>query len=255
MNAPYIPGAGLWAGLNRRWARFASRVPMRVHTDHAIVSFSFDDFPKSAAIAGAAALEKRGWRGTYYASAGYAGGITHHGTMFDAGDLQRLTSKGHEIGCHTYSHLDAAAVPTSELLADVARNARALEAMGLETELESFAFAYGEATPAAKQALLEHFSNLRGVRARINRGATDRGLLQSVPLDGGEAGIARAVDAAHSLVGHPGWLIYYGHDVQDTPTQWGCTPDQLEQVCDAVEASGARVMTVAEALQTLDADA
>lgn len=255
MNAPYIPGSGLLAGLNRRWARYASRTPMRICPDHAIVSFSFDDFPKSAATTGAELLEKRGWRGTYYASAGYAGGVTHHGPMFDAGDLQRLSSNGHEIGCHTYSHLDAAAVPTSELLADIARNARALAAMGHEGELDSFAFAYGEATPASKQALLERFSNLRGVQARINRGATDRGLLQSVPIDGGEAGIDRAVEAAQSLISHPGWLIYYAHDVQDEPTQWGCTPQQLDRVCDAVAASGARVMTVSEAMQTLEAGA
>ncbi|MAK63521.1 MAG: polysaccharide deacetylase [Maricaulis sp.] len=255
MNAPYIPGSGLWAGLNRRWARYASRTPMRICPDHAIVSFSFDDFPKSAATTGAELLEKRGWRGTYYASAGYAGGVTHHGPMFDAGDLQRLSSNGHEIGCHTYSHIDAAAVPTSELLADIARNARALAAMGHEGELDSFAFAYGEATPASKQALLERFSNLRGVQARINRGATDRGLLQSVPIDGGEAGIDRAVEAAQSLISHPGWLIYYAHDVQDEPTQWGCTPQQLDRVCDAVAASGARVMTVSEAMQTLEAGA
>ena len=228
---------------------------MRICPDHAIVSFSFDDFPKSAATTGAELLEKRGWRGTYYASAGYAGGVTHHGPMFDAGDLQRLSSNGHEIGCHTYSHLDAAAVPTSELLADIARNARALAAMGHEGELDSFAFAYGEATPASKQALLERFSNLRGVQARINRGATDRGLLQSVPIDGGEAGIDRAVEAAQSLISHPGWLIYYAHDVQDEPTQWGCTPQQLDRVCDAVAASGARVMTVSEAMQTLEAGA
>ena len=80
-------------------------------------------------------------------------------------------------------------------------------------------------------------------------------MLQSVPIDGGEAGIDRAVEAAQSLIGHPGWLIYYAHDVQDTPTQWGCTPAQLERVCEAVSASGARVMTVSEAMQALEADA
>ena len=149
MNAPYVPGSGLWAGLARRWARVAARTPLKIGTDHAIVTFTFDDFPKSAVTAGGGALEKRNWRGTYYASAGYAGGHTHHGAMFDAGDLLTLDRKGHEIACHTYGHVDAAAIRTADLIKDVARNARALEAMGLETPLESFAFAYGEATPAA----------------------------------------------------------------------------------------------------------
>ena len=79
MNAPYTPGSGLGAALNRRWVRLAARQPMRIDLDHAIVTFTFDDFPKSAATTGAAVLERHGWRGTYYASAGYAGGETHHG--------------------------------------------------------------------------------------------------------------------------------------------------------------------------------
>jgi peptidoglycan/xylan/chitin deacetylase (PgdA/CDA1 family) len=248
MNAPYIPGSGLMAAANRRWTRLAARQPMRIDLDHAIVTFTFDDFPKSAATTGAEALERRGWRGTYYASAGYAGGETHHGVMFDAGDLIRLDAAGHEIACHTYGHLDASAVSDRKLLADVERNARALAAMGLETEISSFAFAYGEATPAAKLTLGRRFDTLRGIQAGINRGAADRGLLKSVPLDGGEAGIARAVEAAGTLPDHPGWLIYYAHDIQDDPTEWGCTPGQFERVCEAVTASGARVMTMAQAV-------
>ena len=251
MNAPYIPGSGLLAAANRRWTRIAARRPMRVDLDHAIVSFTFDDFPKSAATTGAEALERRGWHGTYYASAGYAGGETHHGAMFDCGDLARLTAAGHEIACHTYGHLDASAVSDTRLVADVERNARALAAMGLEQPVSSFAFAYGEATPAAKLALGERFATLRGIQAGINRGTVDRGLLKSVPLDGGEAGIARAIEAAGTLPDHPGWLIYYAHDIQENPTQWGCTPDQFERVCEAVEASGAQVMTVAAASEKM----
>jgi peptidoglycan/xylan/chitin deacetylase (PgdA/CDA1 family) len=252
MNAPYTPASGLLAGLNRRWARFAARHPLQLPSDRAIVTITFDDFPKSAATIGAALLEQHGWRGTYYASAGYAGGVTHHGAMFDSGDLHRLTRAGHEIACHTYSHLDASQVGSAAFLADIARNERALKAMGLETELDSFAFPYGEATPSTKRALSEHFSNLRGVHADINRGGADRNLLKSVPIDGGEPGIQRAIDAAESLSRHTGWLIYYAHDVQDSPTQWGCTPAQLERVCAAIAESGAEVLTMREAVQQME---
>jgi len=252
MNAPYTPSSGLIAGLNRRWARFAARQPLNLPSDRAIVSITFDDFPKSAAGIGARILEQKGWRGTYYASAGYAGGITHHGAMFDCGDLQRLAAAGHEIACHTYSHLDASQVRTSELLADIERNERALRAMGLETELDSFAFPYGEATPASKRALSERFTNLRGVHADINRGGADRNLLKSVPIDGGESGIDRAIEAAASLSRHTGWLTFYAHDVQDDPTPWGCTPEQLERVCQAIADSGAEVLTMRDAVRQME---
>ncbi|WP_295690433.1 polysaccharide deacetylase family protein [uncultured Maricaulis sp.] len=255
MNAPYTPASGLFAGLNRRWARVAARKPLQLPSDRAIITITFDDFPKSAASTGAAILERHGWQGTYYASAGYAGGQTHHGAMFDCGDLQRLVGAGHEIACHTYSHLDASQVGTGAFLADIARNERALKAMGLETELESFAFPYGEASPATKRALSERFSNLRGVQADINRGAADRNLLKSVPIDGGDAGIDRAVEAAVSLSRHTGWLIFYAHDVQETPTEWGCTPAQLERVCQAIADSGADVLTMREAVRQMEASA
>lgn len=248
MNAPYTPSGGLIAKLGRHWTRLAAQARMSVDLDHAVVSFSFDDFPRSAATTGAAMLERHGWRGTYYASAGFAGTDTHHGAMFDAADLQRLSDAGHEIGCHTHSHLDGSRIDEAELLADIERNERGLRELGYDGPLDSFAYPYGVATPSLKRMLSGRFSSLRGVEAAINRGRCDRSLLKSVPVDGGEAGIARAVEAAEALIQDPGWLIFYLHDVQDEPTEWGCTPDQLARVCEAVERSGARVLTVSQAM-------
>jgi peptidoglycan/xylan/chitin deacetylase (PgdA/CDA1 family) len=252
MNAPYIPSGGLMSRVTRQWARVAARAPLEIDLDHAIVTFTFDDFPKSAATTGAQILDQHGWKGTYYASGAYAGSQTHHGRMFDPGDLQRLSVAGHEIGCHTYEHLDCSSQNVETIIASVERNARALKLMGLETPLQSFAYPYGEATPAAKRALGEHFSTLRGVRAEINRTQCDQHLLKSVPLDGGDIGIKRAIEAAESMPHHPGWLIYYAHDIQLNPTQWGCTPEQFRTVCDAVEKSGARVMTMSEAFAEME---
>ena len=252
MTKPYSPSGGLLTRLNRQSARFFGRRPINAQTDHAIVTFTFDDFPKTAARMGAQTLERRGWRGTYYASARYAGGETHHGAMFDMGDLQRLQTQGHEIGCHTYGHVDCARASLEEVIADVERNARALTAMGLDQPLENFAFPYGEASPAIKTALQGRFASLRGVRADINRAGSDLNLLRSVPLDGGETGIRRAIEATETLSNHPGWLIFYAHDIQEQPTEWGCTPAQFEAVCAAVEASGARVLPMRDALRALE---
>ncbi|MFP4520418.1 MAG: polysaccharide deacetylase, partial [Oceanicaulis sp.] len=80
----YTPAGGVAGKLRRLAARTLATAPMRIELAHTLVSFTFDDFPKSAAQAGAAALEKRGWRGTYYASGGFAGGETHLGRMYDA---------------------------------------------------------------------------------------------------------------------------------------------------------------------------
>jgi peptidoglycan/xylan/chitin deacetylase (PgdA/CDA1 family) len=251
MNAPYLPSSSILSRFNRQWARFSARTPVAIDLDHAIVSFSFDDFPKSAAVQGAQTLESHGWRGTYYASAVFAGQLNHHGELFDASDLKRLEANGHEIGCHTYEHLDCAKATCGEIMKSVDRNQIALKQMGLTQDMTSFAFPYGEATAASKRILGERFSTLRGVHSQVNRGEVDMNLLKSVPLDGGPAGIAKAIEAAEALTVHPGWLVYYAHDVQENPSEWGCTPDQLQSICKAVEDSGAQVMTVGDATKFL----
>jgi hypothetical protein len=46
-----------------------------------------------------------------------------------------------------------------------------------------------------------------------------------------------------------GWLIFYGHDVVETPSPYGCTPRMLR---DALEAAARRkmpIVNVAEALR------
>ena len=127
--------------------------------------------------------------------------------------------------------------------------------MGHEAPLTSFAFPYGEASPAAKRALLGRYSLLRGVRPGINRGHADRALLKAVPLDGGREGIARALDAVRSCVRAPGWLIFYGHDVSDQPGPWGCTPQFLQTVCTLAADLGCTVRPMREAAALAAPDA
>jgi hypothetical protein len=48
-----------------------------------------------------------------------------------------------------------------------------------------------------------------------------------------------------------GWLVLSTHDVSDTPTPYGCTPDLFERVVRWAADSGARILPVAAALTTL----
>jgi len=249
----YLPSSGLIGKLKRQAARRLAKAPMRIALDRPLVSFSFDDFPKSAAEAGAEILERHGWRGTYFASGGFAGGENHLGRLYEIGDLKRLHANGHEIACHTFSHIDVTQTALAEVVAEVDRNRAYLEACGFEAPFETFAFPYGEASPAAKQALSERFKALRGVRPGINRDGADRALLNAVPLDGGATGLKRALAWIAEAQHRPGWLIFYGHDVRQAPGKWGCTPAFLDSVCSAVAESGAQVETLTNALKRIEA--
>ena len=50
--------------------------------DRPLISFSFDDFPRSALFTGGALLEQYGVAGTYYASLGLMGKTSPTGEIF-----------------------------------------------------------------------------------------------------------------------------------------------------------------------------
>ncbi|WP_394694464.1 polysaccharide deacetylase family protein [Hyphobacterium sp.] len=247
----YIPSSGLTGKLKRMQARLFERDPIHIAPEQLVVSITFDDFPKSAVESGAAELEKRGWRGTWYAAAGFAGTGTHHGPMFDQSDIQRLEEAGHEIACHTLNHIDLGQASAEGTLAQINANRDALKALGQKSGLPAFAYPYGEASPVSKRILAQHFETLRGVRPGINRTGDDRNLLKAVGIDGGESGLATAKAFVDEGTTRPGWLIFYAHDIQDQPTEWGCTPGQFRDLLDHVQKSGANVLPVTEAYRAL----
>jgi len=247
----YIPASGLSGKLKRIQARLFERDPIHIAPEQLYVSVTFDDFPKSAVEAGAVELEKRNWLGTWYAAAAFAGTDTHHGPMFDAEDIRRLEGAGHEIACHTLNHADLGQTSADAALAQSKANRDALTNMGLKSGLPAFAYPYGEASPSSKRVLATKFETLRGVRPGINRSGDDRNLLKAVGIDGGEDGIATAKAFVDEGKARPGWLIFYAHDIQETPTEWGCTPTQFVELLDVIQASGAKVLPVTQAYRSL----
>ena len=45
-----------------------------------------------------------------------------------------------------------------------------------------------------------------------------------------------------------GWLIFYTHDVCESPSRYGCTPEDFREVVSYAVSSGARVMPVRDAV-------
>src|SRR5262249_36925320 len=106
--------------LARAAGRFLRSRPARVAWPAGAVSFTFRDFPKSALATGGALLEKHGRRGTYYAALGLAGTTGDMGPIGDADDIRVAHRAGHELACHTYSHLNCASVRPGRIVSDIA---------------------------------------------------------------------------------------------------------------------------------------
>jgi peptidoglycan/xylan/chitin deacetylase (PgdA/CDA1 family) len=240
----YSADRSLKGKLRRRLALLAHRRTVRLKLERPMITFSFDDAPASAVSAGAAVLEARGLQGTYYVSAGLAGGTGPMGPYATLAATAALVRAGHELACHTFSHLDCGQAAGPAIAAEADRNAEALRAIGAP-RLESFAYPYGDVSRPAKAVLGGRFRTLRTVQAGLVEDGSDANQLPSVGIEGPD-GEAIAMDWLNKARARPAWLILYTHDVSETPSPWGCTPGALARIADAALAADFEVVTAAE---------
>jgi peptidoglycan/xylan/chitin deacetylase (PgdA/CDA1 family) len=238
------------ARLIRELGGFLATRPATVGWPGGVVSFSFDDFPRSAWLNGAPILERHDLHGTYYAAMGFAGGGNHLGPMFEIDDLREAHARGHEIACHTYSHLDCMRATPAEIVAETEKNGAALKQVLGGAAPANFAYPFGAVSQTAKNAVHARFDSCRGTGLGINHGTVDLADLLSVSLynrDFERDRICQLIDDAEAL---GGWLIFFTHDVAETPSDFGCTPAQLNAIV-AYAAQNATVLPVRDVLARL----
>jgi peptidoglycan/xylan/chitin deacetylase (PgdA/CDA1 family) len=220
--------------LSNRLARHVPVGLLALRGGGPIVSFTFDDAPPSAAEAGAASLEMRGLRGTYYLCGGLLGGPGDFQPLMSRTQAANLAKRGHEIACHTFTHQDVRTLNETALRRELVANAKALAELSGRGAPRNFAYPFGWISLAAKLRVRARFDSCRSTLSGLNSGAFDRGLLKAVALiDRDET--RRWIAAA---VRRKAWLIFFTHDVRETPTAYGVTPDLLDFAIDsALEAS------------------
>lgn len=248
-ETPHRRDGALRARIARRLVRYQLRRPLALSPRRPMVSFSFDDPPLSATVAGAAILEAAGLRGVFYVASSLLGGSAHFGPYADWKDIERLAARGHEIGCHTYGHTDFAGHVADEVEDEIQRNAAAFAHHGLSTA-RTFAYPYGEVTRVAKTRLGSRFGLLRAIHAGVLTAGVDLNQAPAVAIEGPEAKAigAKWLDVA---LAKSGWVIFYCHDVAEAPTEWGCTPEALIAITERVRKSAAEVVTISEGLRRL----
>lgn len=238
--------------LDRRLARIVARRKLPLPSDETIVSFTFDDVPRSACEAGAEILERRGARGTYFICGGFDG-ATQGQEYFRGSDLRRLHEAGHEIGSHGFAHLDYQSVPISDVQADIAANDDYLASIGLP-EARSFAYPFGCVNSAVKRVCAARFAASRGVEHKSNHGAADLNLLKSVRLYSGFVSPTELAGIFDDAGRMGGWLVFMTHAISDEGGEFDCTPGLLEQAVGLAVDRGFPVLTISAARERLGAD-
>jgi glycosyltransferase involved in cell wall biosynthesis len=237
----------------RKVASLAFRRPFLITSQRPLISFTFDDFPRSALLAGGAILNRFGLAGTYYASLGLAGKETATGQVFFSDDLTTLFEQGHELGCHTFSHCDSWNADAGTFENSIIENRTALSELCPGAEFESFAYPISLPRPQTKARIADYFLCCRGGGQTFNVGKVDLNQLSSYFLEksrGEFQTVKNLIDRNRQACG---WLIFATHDISDTPTPFGCTPEFFERVVQYAVSSSANILPVVQAMEVIGA--
>jgi peptidoglycan/xylan/chitin deacetylase (PgdA/CDA1 family) len=238
-------------GAQRRAARWFGRRLFRLQMKSPAISFTFDDFPRSALVNAGAILREHGFAGTYYTSLGLMGQVAPTGRIFQRDDLQEVVRQGHELACHTFDHCDSWQTEPSEFEASALRNQQQLRRLLPGVQFQSLSYPLSWPRPETKRRVAMHYKCGRGGGQTFNSGIVDLNYLNAFFIEQSRErfdAIQQVIDANARACG---WLIFATHDVCDSPTRFGCAPATFKQVVKCAVQSGAAVLTVDAALSRI----
>ena len=214
-----------------------------------IVSFTFDDFLKSALQIGGSILKSYGVRGTYYAAMGLMDRANDIGGHFSAADLVHLLEDGHELGSHTFGHLSGRSSSLRDFQADVMMGMKAVNHFTGGGLSHQFSYPRGHATFRAKRRIGVIFSSCRGIIPGINESPVDLNLLRANSLYSRSFNIDAIEQLFEANERYKGWLIFYTHDISENPSPIGCRPDEFESVVRLAIKKQVSIVSVGEAVK------
>ena len=246
IEAPYTTMAGK---LTRFLARNIPTKRLAMRNARPLVSFTFDDAADAACTVGASLLEQHQVRGTFYISGGKCGTTSPTGRLATGDQVAALYARGHEIGCHTYSHIPVVGISDDALDRDLNRNRAFLQAVLGKIPINNFAYPYGDISFKAKQHLTPRYTSCRALTPGVNARSIDLGVLKCCPLEQTLIDRERITAFIAQAVRRNGWLLFASHDVAEAPSRYGVRPDLLAFAVRSALAAGCRVVTVYQALR------
>jgi peptidoglycan/xylan/chitin deacetylase (PgdA/CDA1 family) len=245
----------LWNRIRNRarrdLCRFFARRPFNIALSRPLISFTFDDFPHSAWSNGGRILEEHAATGTFYASLELMGRDLDAGPAFQAADLASLLARGHELGCHTYSHCPSWETLPADLERAILDNRKALEKLLPGAGFRTLSWPINSPRPATKHRAGRYFDACRGGGQGFNAGLVDLNYLNSFFIEQSRDQPAFIKELIARNRAANGWLIFSTHDVCDQPTRLGCTPELFAEIVYCAIASGAEVLAVDRALEKI----
>jgi peptidoglycan/xylan/chitin deacetylase (PgdA/CDA1 family) len=241
------------------WLRFENRYretlsglrhrrPQAMRNTKPLISFTFDDVPRSSCTRGRQILEGFGLRASYYLSMSLMDSVYSIGAAFSRTDLEQLIAGGHEIGSHTFGHLDAWNTKAAVFEASIHENQRKLDEIHPGLGFKTFSYPIRTPHPRIKKKAGKLHLCCRGGGQTYNTRTVDLNLLKSYFVDArnrDDPDVIKKIIQESCERG--GWLIFSTHDIDEHPSPYGCTPRALEDLVSYAHRSGSDILPVCEA--------
>jgi peptidoglycan/xylan/chitin deacetylase (PgdA/CDA1 family) len=215
-----------------------------------IISFCFDDIPDSAITNGARILAQYGYKGTYYISLGLRANEDKSKPYFDHSKLKQLVANGGELACHTADHIRLYESSKRVVLNDLKKNQEKLNELIPGYTFKNFSYPSGQQTFISKLILRKRYKTARGVKAGMHIKEVDinnlyaNALVKRLTLENALARIDKAIE-------NNAWIIFYTHDVENNPSDYGCTPEYFENVVKYCSQKNMDVCTINDAINKI----
>jgi len=225
---------------------------VRLKTTAPIISFSFDDAPRTAFTYGGDILNAHGAGATFYVSLGLLDADSPSGVIASQSDLGNALEQGHELGCHTFDHENPWDTKTKSFVQSVLKNRQALSNLLPDAAYSSLAYPICEPRPATKRRIGKLFRCCRGGGQSFNVGKIDLNLLKAFFLDVRNGNTIDTVKrVVHKNAEARGWLIFATHDISDNPSRYGCSKHFFEEIVKHAAQSGALLLPVGKAYEQI----
>ena len=220
--------------------------PADIRLSKSVVSFTFDDVPSSTYDFAVPLLKQHGYKATFYISGGLADPDKH----LRANQIKNLIAGGHEIGCHTFSHLPTTCSP-ARLKKDIDRNQVFFHQECSYRAARHFAYPFGMIGLWNKLWLRQRYLSLRTTYPGINSGEIDLSALKAYKLYANHFSREGLKDILQENESRRGWLIFYTHDVSPQPSAWGTDVALFKEALALTQKTSCEVMPVGRAVEKI----
>lgn len=187
---------------------------------------------------------------TLFVSGGLQDEVSYGKKMYNLRDLKQFYRKHDhiEIACHTFSHNDIKSCTNTEFTNDCKKNREFLLSEFDCRGKTGFSFPRGRWNLALLKYLPKHYKYLRTTRKFPLRFFCFKYFLPAQPCYSSQLPtLFKLLERFRTRKNC--WLVLYTHDICDTPSQFGMTPDECDKLIEQLKQMGFTFETLEKLLK------